>query len=76
MPEADDIEIYDEYINSEVLLVPSEGEHMQVARILKRNTNDNGTLIGNANKNPILDTRVYDVIFVTLLLVPKHHYSD
>jgi len=62
MPEADDIETYDEYINSEVLL-PREGEHMQVARILKRSTNDNGALIGNANKNPILDTRVYDVMY-------------
>ena len=62
IPEADEITDYDLYLNSEVLL-PQDGEHMQAARVISRSRNDAGLVIGEYNSNPILDTRVYDVMF-------------
>ena len=62
MPDADDMPDYDQYINSEVLL-PSDGEHLKAARVVQRVTDDQGRPLGNFNSNPILDTRVYEVMF-------------
>jgi hypothetical protein len=62
MPDADSFLDYDEYINSEVLL-PKDGEHMMAAKVIRRHTDDNGKAHGKHSANPILDTRVYDVMF-------------
>jgi hypothetical protein len=62
MPEADTFLDYDQYINNEVLL-PRDGEHMMAARVIQRTKDDNGRAQGTHNNNPILDTRVYDVMF-------------
>ena len=62
MPEADDIPDYDQYVNADVLL-PQGGEYIQSARVVKRVTDDSGKPLGDYNPNPLLDTRVYEVMF-------------
>ena len=62
MPEADSFPDYDEYINNEVLL-PQDGEYMKAARVIQRTKDDQGKIRGSHNPNPILDTRIYDVMF-------------
>ena len=62
MPEVDDINDFDMYINSEVLL-PQDGEHMRAAKVIGRATDSEGKAIGNYHSNPVLKTRVYDVMF-------------
>ena len=59
--EADEIEDYDQYLNAEVIL--PNGEHMQSARVIRRVKDDMGSVIGRYNDNPILDSRVYEVMF-------------
>ena len=64
MPEADDFEAetgLDNYLASDVFL-PRGGE-MCRARVAARATNENGDPIGRGDTNPILDTRMYDVVF-------------
>ena len=61
MPDADEFSDYDGYIGSEVML--PHGEHMQAAKITRRVRDDLGNEKGNYNQNPILDTRVYEVMF-------------
>ena len=39
------------------------GEEPQLARVVKRIKDNEGNPIGMANKNPILDTRVYEIEF-------------
>ena len=51
----------DEYINLEVTL-PHQGE-LKPGRVVERLKNADGTLLGTANQNPILDTRQYKVDF-------------
>eukprot|EP01082_Thalassiosira_pseudonana_P011160 g10259.t1 g10259 contig4:1534300-1534839(+) len=51
----------DEYVNAEVML--PRGNAMQRGRVVKRNLDDDGNIVGTANANPILDTRVYEVMF-------------
>ena len=62
MPEADDIPDLDQYLNAEVLL-PQDGEHLRAAQVVGRSTDLNGQPVGEYNSNPILNTRVYDVMF-------------
>ena len=62
MPEADSIEDYDKFIESEVLL-PKNGVEMSSAKVVSRSKDKHGKVKGTYNKNPILDTRVYDVMF-------------
>ena len=62
MPEIDDIPDLDLYLNAEVLL-PKDGKHMQSAQVVGRTTDSNGNPVGEYNANPILNTRVYDVMF-------------
>ena len=62
MHEADDIEDYDRYIESEVLL-PSNGKEMSSAKVVSGVKDKGGRVKGTYNKNPILDTRMYDVLF-------------
>jgi hypothetical protein len=64
MPEQDDYpdaETYDQYITAQVLL--PRGDTMEKGTVLRRKRDSNGTLIGHAHSNPILDTRVFEVIF-------------
>ena len=60
--DVDDIPDLDLYLTAEVLL-PQNGEHMQAARVISRAKDAEGKVIGTYNNNPILDTRVYDVMF-------------
>ena len=61
-PEADAIADYDRYIKSELLL-PRNGKEMSSAEVVSRVKDKNGKLKGTYNKNTILDTRVYDIMF-------------
>jgi hypothetical protein len=64
MPEQDDYpdaETYDQYITAQVLL--PRGDTYEKGTVLRRKRNIDGTLIGHANANPILDTRVFEVAF-------------
>ena len=61
-PEVDDIPDLDLYLNAEMLL-PKNGEHIQAARVVGRSTGGDGKPIGEYNRNPILDTRIYNVMF-------------
>jgi hypothetical protein len=64
MPEQDDFpdnDAYDQYITAQVLL--PRGDTYEKGTVLRRKRDNDGTLIGHANMNPILDTRVFEVIF-------------
>jgi len=63
MPEADDwdAEAFDKYIAAEVRL-PKDGQEV-IAKVIARKRDHDGNPIGKANNNPILDTRLYQVIF-------------
>jgi hypothetical protein len=60
-PEVDDIDTYDRYLNSEIV-VDREGEQVR-ARVVKRARTEAGAPIGRAHANPLFDTREYDCIF-------------
>jgi hypothetical protein len=63
MPEADewDSETFDKYIAAEVRL-PKNGEKI-LGRVVAWKRDHDGNSRGKANSNPILDTRLYPVIF-------------
>ena len=60
--EADEIPDLDMYLNMEVLL-PQDGEHERAAKVVERSKDDRGNIKGSSNDNPILNTRVYNVMF-------------
>ena len=62
MPEADDVPDLDRLIGAEVVL-PQDGVRMQSGKVVGRVTDGSGKPIGVYNKDPLLDTRVYEVIF-------------
>ena len=62
IPNADDFPEYDKYFNSEIIL-PRDGEHFQSTRVVCRATESDGLTIGIFNKNPNLDTIIYEVMF-------------
>ena len=62
MSEADFIADYDKFIESEVLL-PKNGVGMSSTKEVSRSKDKYGKAKGTYNKYPILDTRVYDVMF-------------
>jgi hypothetical protein len=65
IPEADevgDINDYDEFLGAEVLL-PQDGEHMRSATVVKRVLDENGRVKGTYSANPMLNTRIYEVMF-------------
>ena len=53
--------VSDLLINAKVLL--PQGESTQMAKVVRRALDDNGDTIGTFDKNPILNTLVYDVEF-------------
>ena len=62
MPEANDIADYYRYIESEVLL-PKNGKEISSEKLVSRVKDKDGKVKVTYNKNPILNTRVYDVMF-------------
>jgi hypothetical protein len=64
-PDADEDETtpeeFDEYTNAEVML--PLGDEMVSGRVRGRKRDQEGAIHGNRNKNPILDTRTYEVEF-------------
>ena len=62
IPQVDDVPDFDAYVHAEVLL-PKNGEVMQAATVLGQSTDLDGNPIGEYDSNPMLNTRVYDVMF-------------
>ena len=62
LPEADSIPDLDLYIYAEVLL-QKDGEHMEAARVVGWARDEDSDAIDKYNSNPILNNRVYDVMF-------------
>jgi hypothetical protein len=64
VPEADKDftpDVFDDtYVNME-LAVPRDGDGPEYAKVTRRLRDKDGLPIGKANKNPILDTRMYEV---------------
>ena len=63
MPEADEWEpeTYDQYISAQVILPKEDGE--MIGTVTARKKDLHGNPLGISNKNPILDTRIYEVTF-------------
>ena len=62
VPEVDNIKDYDFYMESEVML-PIDGDRQQSARVVGFIRNNEVQTIGELNHNPILNTKIYDVMF-------------
>lgn len=60
--EIDDLVDPDLYFDAEVML-PKDGAHMQAARVIGQSRDKDGNTFGEFNQNPILNTKVYDVLF-------------
>ena len=66
IPEADDYTpevLEDTYVNME-LAMDRGGDGPEFAKVTKRLRDANGIPIGNANDNPLLDTRIYEVEYL------------
>ena len=61
MPEVGNFEFYYEYISSEMLIL-EDVENMRLYKVISCTKVDMGHIIGVNNYNPIIDTRVYEVI--------------
>ena len=63
MPDADEwvAEAFDQYIAAEVRL-PRNGQEI-LGQVVSRKRDQDGNPIGRANSNPIMDTRIYQVVF-------------
>ena len=55
---------FDPYLNMEVGLPRGSDDNLLHATVKRRALDDNGNPIGTANKNPILDSRMYEVEFM------------
>ena len=53
---------FDNYLGAEVVL--SKGDDMVAGKVVGRKRDSDGKPVGRENKNPMLDTRVYEVEFV------------
>jgi len=62
IPDNDQYDDFDAYIHAEVLM-PQNGDVMQAAKVIGRSTDGEGNPIGQYDPNPMLNTRVYDVMF-------------
>ena len=62
MPDVDYYLDFDAFVNAEVLL-PKNGDVMMAAKVLGQLTNADGIPIGVYDSNPMMNTRVYDVMF-------------
>ena len=64
MPEADEhysLELFDQYLTAQVLL--DRGGEGQLGVVKQRKKDSNGNPVGLSNRNPLLDTREYEVEF-------------
>ena len=61
LPEIPTPEAEDNYVNAEIML--PRGDGFARGRVVKRKRGIDGEVIGRANTNPILDTRLYEVQF-------------
>ena len=61
LPEIPTPEAEDTYVNAEIML--PRGDGFARGRVVKRKRGIDGEVIGRANTNPILDTRLYEVQF-------------
>ena len=69
IPEADEYTpdvLEDTYLNMEIAL-PRDGDSSQFARVTKRLRDANGIPIGTAHDNPLLDSRIYEVEYLTVI---------
>ena len=67
LKEADDAftpDIYGMYLNMELAIPQGDSLEPRLARVTNRLKDANGLPIGLANKNPILDTRMYEVEYL------------
>ena len=53
-------------------MLPRNGDHRQAARVIGIISNNEGQAIGEFNQNLILNTKVYDIIFLD---VAVHQYA-
>ena len=61
VPDVDDVPDFDMYLDAEVML--PKGDKQLTGKVKRQKRERDGTLKGTAHKNPILDTRVYEVEF-------------
>ena len=64
IPEEDDIVTKDQYINMEVNINRGDENCMERATVKKRALDMNGEPIGKAHKNPLLDSREFEVEYI------------
>ena len=62
VPETDEIADLDRLIGAEVIL-PQDGTTMQAGRVVGRVLDNSGKPVGAYNKDPLLDSRIYEVMF-------------
>ena len=62
LKDVDEYKDFDAYIGTEVLL-PQNGDVMKAAKVIGRSVDDTGSSIGQYDSNPMLNTKVYDVMF-------------
>jgi len=58
------IDSFDPYLNMEIGLPRGDDDNLMHATVKRRVVDDDGVPIGKANKNPILDSRMYEVEFM------------
>ena len=63
VPDTDTFDNFDEYINAE-LMFPKDGKTMAAAKVIRTSTGSDGKDHGRHNSNKMLDTRIYDVMFM------------
>jgi hypothetical protein len=61
VPDVDDVPDFDVYLDAEVLL--PKGDRQLTAKVKRQKREQDGTLKGTAHKNPISDSRIYEVEF-------------
>jgi hypothetical protein len=64
LPEIDDSQDIDTYLNMELGLPRGDDGALQHATVKRRKLNKDGERIGTQNSNPLLDTRVYEIEFL------------
>jgi len=71
LPEADELvmrehtpDAFDDYINMELGLPRGDDGELVHAIVKRRKLDDNGNLIGIANNNPLMDSRLYEIEFL------------
>ena len=63
IPDADSFSDFDEYINADLMLA-REGKGVVSARVIKKSLGPDGNAIVAFNNNKMLDTRIYDIMFM------------